>query len=364
MAKGNIRHMFPGGNTSKGFYSFYSYILDQGSAARIFIIKGGPGVGKSTFMKNIGNKISDMGFDVEFMHCSSDPDSLDGVVIPDAKVGLLDGTAPHVVDPKNPGAVDEIIYLGDFWDEGGIRENKEVIMHENMKISKLFERAYKYLKAAACIYDDMITIYDMALDNAKANAKAHSIVKKLFGHRVLTEKEGTQRKLFASAITPAGLKHYLESILGDYRVYVLESCPGICTSSMLNMINNSALERGYNTECYYCALYPEKLEHVVIPEAGVSFTTSNRYHNAQVEAYERICFMDFIRDDVLKGNSDPLEYDIRKFEELLDKAVATICLAKLSHDKMEKYYIPNMDFEAVQACCESTLCRVLEYVKN
>jgi hypothetical protein len=30
------------------------------------------------------------------------------------------------VDPKNPGAVDEIINLGDFWDEEGIRKNKDI----------------------------------------------------------------------------------------------------------------------------------------------------------------------------------------------------------------------------------------------
>lgn len=97
MAKGKIRHMFPGGNTSYGFFSYYDYILPQDEAERIFCIKGGPGVGKSTFMKKIGEQFLSMGYDVEFMHCSSDSDSIDGVVIPAKKTALLDGTAPHVV---------------------------------------------------------------------------------------------------------------------------------------------------------------------------------------------------------------------------------------------------------------------------
>jgi len=96
MPKGRIRHMFPGGNTSKGFYSFYNYIISQDEAERIFIIKGGPGVGKSTFMRKIGIEMAELGFDVEFMHCSSDNGSLDGVVIPRAGIALIDGTAPHV----------------------------------------------------------------------------------------------------------------------------------------------------------------------------------------------------------------------------------------------------------------------------
>ena len=44
------RHLFPGGNTSKGFYSLYRYVLSQDDAKRILCIKGGPGTGdrKST----------------------------------------------------------------------------------------------------------------------------------------------------------------------------------------------------------------------------------------------------------------------------------------------------------------------------
>ncbi|WP_206459271.1 hypothetical protein [Anaerovorax sp. IOR16] len=49
---GKQRHMFPGNNTPEGFFSYYQYILSQKEADKIFCIKGGPGVGKSTFMKN------------------------------------------------------------------------------------------------------------------------------------------------------------------------------------------------------------------------------------------------------------------------------------------------------------------------
>lgn len=89
--------MFPGGNTAVGFFSYYDYILPQEDAERIFVIKGGPGVGKSTFMKKAGRVFVKKGYDVEYMHCSSDPESLDGIVIPDLKAAMLDGTAPHVV---------------------------------------------------------------------------------------------------------------------------------------------------------------------------------------------------------------------------------------------------------------------------
>lgn len=97
MTNVKTKHMFPGGNTSLGFYSYYKYILPQEEASKIFIIKGGPGVGKSTFMKKVAKEMEKMGYDLEYMHCSSDPNSLDGLVIPAIKVALMDGTSPHVV---------------------------------------------------------------------------------------------------------------------------------------------------------------------------------------------------------------------------------------------------------------------------
>lgn len=48
-----IRRMFAGANTSEGFVNFFGEIL-AANTNRVFIIKGGPGVGKSTFMKKTG----------------------------------------------------------------------------------------------------------------------------------------------------------------------------------------------------------------------------------------------------------------------------------------------------------------------
>ena len=58
---------------------------------------------------------AEQGEDVDFLWCSSDPDSLGRIVLKKRRIALLDGTAPHVVDPQNPGAVDEILNLGEYW---------------------------------------------------------------------------------------------------------------------------------------------------------------------------------------------------------------------------------------------------------
>ena len=85
--------MFPGANTSWGFHSFYEENLAD--IEHVFVIKAGPGCGKSTLIRKIANAMVDRGHDVELWQCSSDNDSLDGVYIPDLSIAIVDGTAPQ-----------------------------------------------------------------------------------------------------------------------------------------------------------------------------------------------------------------------------------------------------------------------------
>ena len=133
------RDLFPGGNTSKGFYSFYRYILTQEDANKIICLKGGPGTGKSSFMKKIGAYFLDLGYSLEYHHCSSDNNSLDGLVIKELNVAILDGTSPHVVDPITPGAVDEIANLGIALDMDVLSKNKKELISINKEIGKTFK---------------------------------------------------------------------------------------------------------------------------------------------------------------------------------------------------------------------------------
>ena len=71
---------FLGANSAQGFYSLYGGFPPR--SGFLHIIKGGPGTGKSGFMRAIGSEAERRGMDVEYVLCSGDPDSLDGVYIP------------------------------------------------------------------------------------------------------------------------------------------------------------------------------------------------------------------------------------------------------------------------------------------
>lgn len=82
-------------NTSSGFVSYGDDFLKD--AERVYILKGGPGCGKSTFIKRIGNELLGEGFSVDFVNSPSDANSIDGIFIHDIGVAIVNGTAPGVI---------------------------------------------------------------------------------------------------------------------------------------------------------------------------------------------------------------------------------------------------------------------------
>ncbi len=365
MTEGRVREFFPGGNTSLGFFSYYDYLIPQ-DATRIMIIKGGPGVGKSSFMKALATEMRDQGFDVELHHCSSDNNSLDGVVFPQIEVALMDGTSPHIVDPRHPGAVDEIIHLGDYWDEKGIRRGKEKIIELTREIGRNFRRAYQYLKAAKVIYDDLETINSEGLAIGKANQMAVELVEDFFAKYQVTEKPGTLRKLFASAITPEGFQNFLPGLLGNLsKVVAITGSVGTGKATVLNKILTAALEKGFRCEGFYCAFDPYKLEHLIIPEIGVGFTTAVEPHCYPLDKVNREINMDqCVASYILTKYGKVVENESKLINELFEAAIEFIANAKHLHDQMEEYYIPNMNFAAIAELRMRILGRILEYAEE
>ena len=134
---------------------------------------------------------------------------------------------------------------------------------------------------------------------------------------------------------------------------------------MLEKIVEAAVIRGYYVECYYCPMTPEKLEHIVIPGKDISIATSSRYHVVLTEDRENYNLDDYLDTAVIKYYKDIAEYNKLEFEGLLNRAILTIQKAKKVHDEMEQYYIPNMDFNALQKCRRETVKKILKpYCRN
>jgi len=349
------RDLFPGGNTPKGFHSYYKYILEQQEASSIICLKGGPGTGKSSFMKDIASYFSGKGERVDYFWCSSDPDSLDGILLFERKIAILDGTSPHIIDPQNPGAVDTIVHLGEYWDGDILRQYKDHIMQSSVMKKKWFDYAYNNLNAAAMLRKTIDDIYKKMMLPGELYHKAAGIVNRELAKHPVTLAEGKTRKYFASAITSAGIVNHLRSLTEGYgRIYCLMAPDAFDTEQMLRIISDQTVHRGFAVEEYYCPMRPERgLEHLLIPELDLAFITLNIYHDldlcnstADVQIVE---MRDYIDWNGVEIYSDAVNFCREYSEAMIQEAIAYLKKAKAEHDVLEGYYIPNMNFQKIDA---------------
>lgn len=141
-----VTRYFLGGNTARGFVSFYDGFC-RGPEDFLWVIKGGPGCGKSSFMKTIGHAAEEAGLDTEYVLCSGDPDSVDGVYIPAWHTGYVDGTAPHVIEAVTPGAAGLYLDLGQFYDRIALQKERHTIEELQRRYRDLYQEAYARLAA-------------------------------------------------------------------------------------------------------------------------------------------------------------------------------------------------------------------------
>lgn len=342
----NFKKYFLGANSCDGFVSHFDdcYVTEQDF--NVYIIKGGPGTGKSSLLKRIAAKALDKGLKVDLCPCSSDPDSLDGLVLPELKTVLLDGTAPHVVEPIYPGVCEEIVNLGEFWDSQKLKNSKEKIMLTTAENKLYHKRASAYLLALGVIMRDNIALQKNATDIKKVTVFAESLCKK---HLKAKGFYGSEQVRFLSGITPKGVVSFPKTIsLSCENLIIIRDSKGFVSSLICEIFRKSALNNGYDIISYKSPFLPDSIyEHIVIPELSLAVVSENSYISFD-SASRRIHSRRFTDISALSKVKNHILFNKKMGAELLRSAIKTLYLAKASHDKLERFYIDAMDFSKME----------------
>jgi hypothetical protein len=347
------KHVFAGSNSSKGFFSYFDYIIKPESAKHIYILKGGPGVGKSSFIEKFGIKISSIGHKVEYIHCSSDENSLDGLIVSDLNIAFLDGTSPHLVDPMIPGAVDEIINLGSYLNNKDLEKHKTQIIQINNNKSQLYKSAYRYLKCAGCISEEINSIYDHFVDDTKFNNICEKLTDELFTPKPSSTKSGVLKKMFSEAFTSNGYIKYTDTLSSGLKIWAIVGESSNYTSKLLEKVVDESVKRGYYTECYYRPLSPEKLQHVIIPELNFMLKSDENIVNCSCD--EIVNLHDIMDLDNIKSHISEIESNLHLLDLLINNALNKLLEAAKYHQLLEVFYINCMDFSKVDKYLENIL---------
>ena len=330
MAQQHVHHLFPGSNTCRGFVGFFEELRRK--ADRTVILKGGPGVGKSTLMREAGRRFERQGMDVYYYHCSGDPDSLDGVLAPAAGYLVMDGTAPHTVDPAVPGARDGILNLGVCLNESQLASQAAEIESLQRRISACYAQAYRYLQSAHAIRDDVAAVYREALSDRE---KAMLIREWLA--EVPSGPDGGEDHAFVQAITWKGMLQETDAMLTD-RVHCLDVPWGFDAHVLLLPLWQAAAARGTARCAYHDPLDADCFAHVVI---GSNVFTTAVMMDASVLTPQ-------LDTSVLRREGQRLAFDRAVYDIMVNQAVEALAEAKNHHDSLERYYIDAMDYSRLE----------------
>lgn len=345
-------HYFAASNTESGFVSYFDENLRSPRADRCYIIKGGPGTGKSRLMRELGNTAEGMGGAVEYFFCSSDPDSLDGifVTLPDGNtVSVLDGTAPHGEDIRIPGAVDEIIDLGAFWRSGELLAKSEEITLLGKRKSAAYFRAYRSLCAAGALRRAADSIAESCTDIDGIRRAAVKAVADLSDVSAVPEVIRTPLE----AISMKGYAVFDSFREGAKKVFTLTDGRGIGIS---HLFTSACLEAAKNRGGV-CRVSPDPLcsDRVNGIRIGMNSVVCRRLPDSNRSAGESdgMDVSEFFDRDAFRGLRE--EYSgLRKLQEAaMTTAYEALADAARSHFALEKIYGAAMNFDEKEKFCAS-----------
>ncbi|MED1864134.1 PRK06851 family protein [Fictibacillus nanhaiensis] len=344
---GKILNYYAGGNTARGFHNLFTSNLS--ALDRLFILKGGPGTGKSTLMKTVGEKWNSEGYDIEYIHCASDNGSIDGVIIRELGLGIVDGTSPHVIEPKAPGAIEEYVNLGEAWDSKKLADKKAEILKITDSISIDYQKAYATFHEALLIHDEWEEIYIMNMNYEKANEITDELMHQFFSKKV--NKPANVYHRFLGAATPKGAVDFVPNLTeGLEKRFFIKGRPGSGKSTLLKKLAANAEASGYDVEIYHCGFDPNSLDMVIVRELGFAIFDSTAPHEYFPER-KGDSIIDMYEKTIKKGTDEKFFDNLKeisgRYSKKMKEAIGYLADAKSKHDDLEKIYNAAMNFSKI-----------------
>lgn len=320
-------HYFLGANSRHGFYSLYDG-FPPAEDAFLHIIKGGPGGGKSGFMGRLAAAAESRGLDVEYVLCSGDPDSLDGIYIPALRSAWCDGTAPHALEPALFAVSSDYVNLGAFCAQPLSGADAGSARRLNREYKALYRQAYSLLAAAASLRDSF---------------------PETPGPRWLSKHIGDilDKELLHVPVRPAApIRRFFSAISCKGQLRLSEDISKLCPSvwvfdqaapAALDMVVSEAKVRGAKLILSPDPLDPSRLSAVLLPDCGLAFLAPGWDVPGQRH----------ISPGTQSPKAPPQQSEL--YSALMSQASSLLARAKALHDELEAVYRPYIDFPALDA---------------
>ena len=349
-----MNNFFAASNSAQGFCSYYKDCFS--SLDKLYIIKGGPGTGKSGFMRRILESALERGYSVEKFYCSSDQYSLDGIILlRDGKsTGFIDGTSPHSFDMRIAGAVDNIINLGEFWNEDMLVEKREEIIDISAKKSLEYEAAYKYL----CLCGNLSAVIRLYMSECVNMDKMHHIAKKLTLN--VENGEGYRARVrLVDSIGMRGRVRFDSFENSANKVFLFGDMFG-AGNMMLEKIRDNLKAKKRDILISYDPICPDKINGLLDTRLGYAYILSDERASGVGEMKEvtHVNMKRFVLGERLAERKGDIKYAYALYKKSLLGALDTFTKIEKHHFALETIYGTAMDFSKVDSLTEAYINKI------
>ncbi|WP_438348605.1 PRK06851 family protein [Paenibacillus sp. FA6] len=342
-----VRNYYANGNTASGNTSLLDSSL-QG-LEHLFILQGPPGTGKSSLISTLSDQIALNGHETWLMHCPSDNESLDGLIIPRCKVGIVIETASHSITPTSPETVLHYVDLGNACDPAQLSMHKIEIESLNEQISQANIRAYAGFAEALRIHDEWEVLYIENMDFKSADELTNEYIQILFGDGKLNKQSRVDHR-FLGAATPKGAVDFVPNLTAGLNRYLLKGRPGSGKSTMLKKWAAVGIERGFDVEIYHCGFDPNSLDMLIVRELQFAIFDSTAPHEYFPDR-DTDEIVDIYPRCIKPGTDEALAEEIlhvsQRYSSAMKQSIQHLAEAKSFQDELSNIYTQSMDFSLV-----------------
>ena len=329
-----VEKYFAASNSGSGFCNYFGEIFSSDRLDKVYIIKGGPGTGKSYFMKSVARAAEEGGKSVIYYYCSSDQASLDGIII-NERIGIFDGTAPHSAEADIPGAVHEIIDLGRFWDARALLERKEEITRLSAEKKKHYFRAYRYLAAYKSICEAEEKLCFGLVQREKLKKAVNSV---LSGIKI---GAGFEMKLaLTDSIGMRGRVRFDTLEKKAKKIYKITNNLDTAHFFLSHLLERAA-EMSLTVTVSYDPILPERIDAVFLDNEDILFTIGCA---AEDERVKGVAMARFFAPEKLSEVRGALKRSRKLRDLLLSDALGIFGEIEKVHFALEEIYKSAMDF--------------------
>ncbi|MCL2446455.1 MAG: hypothetical protein FWD06_06795 [Oscillospiraceae bacterium] len=341
-------------NTAQGGVTQLAQLAARDNLRTLYI-KGGHGGAAAALLAALEELAKEKGTSAQPFWDAPGRERRCAVLLPELNLAVIDAEVPWPLEPKLPGAGEELLSLDSCRDNTKLREQRDELLQLSTQWQHQLARVAQFMRSAQAIKRDMTHVASETLNLSKIERYASRFAQKHFTPP--SGKVGLEQRRFLTAVTGKGLL-LRSSVLAETcsQAVILDDENGVAAPLLWELVRSYALGNGVDCISCPCLLDPAAApEHLIFPQLGLACITNNLRHPIKLENAQHISATRFIEKSALQAHKNRLRFCRRAMRELLAEAYEAQAAADLLRGEIDAIYANALIPGAVENMAKALL---------